>query len=201
MLDALTDYIATLSPGWFYLALFASAYVENIFPPIPADTVTVFAAYVVGRSRERALGVFFATTAGSLAGFMTYYALGRLIHPDYFLRKDFKFLPAAQFRKAGVWFERHGLWVVLFNRFFSGIRAVVSLVSGLYRLPWLRVLAAAGIGCSVWNGLLIWAGYALGVNWKAVEAIFARYNRVVVVFAVLLAGAWLLRRRLTRPRA
>lgn len=201
MLDALTDYIAALSPGWFYLALFISAYVENIFPPIPADTVTVFAAYVVGRSRERALGVFLATTGGSLAGFMTYYVLGRLIDRDYFIRKNFKFLPAAHFSKAGTWFERHGLWVVLFNRFFSGIRAVVSLVSGLYRLPWLRVMVAAGLGCSVWNGLLIWAGYALGANWKAVEPLFARYNRVVIILAVLLAAAWLLHRRLLRPRA
>lgn len=201
MLDALTDYIAALSPEWLYLALFLSAYIENIFPPIPADTVTVFAAYLVGRSRQGAVEVFLATTAGSLAGFMTYYALGRLIHPDYFIRKNFRFLPAAQFRKAGVWFERYGLWVVLFNRFFSGIRAAVSLISGLYRLPWLRVLAAAGLGCSVWNGLLIWAGYALGANWRAVERLFARYNRVVLILAVSLAVAWLLRRRLLRPRA
>lgn len=201
MLDVLTDYITTLRPGWFYLALFASAYIENIFPPIPADTVTVFAAYLVGRSQQGAVEVFFATTAGSLAGFMTYYALGRLIHPDYFIRKNFRFLPAAQFRKAGVWFERYGLWVVLFNRFFSGIRAAVSLVSGLYRLPWPRVLAAAGLGCSVWNGLLIWAGYALGANWKAVEPLLARYNKVVLILAAVLAAAWLLLRRLRRSRA
>jgi membrane protein DedA with SNARE-associated domain len=201
MLDSITDYIITLSPGWFYFALFISAYIENIFPPLPGDTVTVFGAYLVGKSQERVAEVFLSTTAGSLAGFMTYYALGRWIHPEFFIRRNFKFLPAEQFQKAGKWFERYGLWVVLLNRFFSGIRSVISLVSGLYRLPWLAVLVIAGIGCSFWNGMLIWAGYELGTNWRRVEGIFGKYNRVLLIVAVSLVAVWLVRRKLHKPRA
>ena len=41
MLDAITEYFASLSAGWFYVALFLSAYIENVVPPVPGDTVTV----------------------------------------------------------------------------------------------------------------------------------------------------------------
>jgi membrane protein DedA with SNARE-associated domain len=196
MLDSVTNYIITLSPGWFYFVLFLSAYVENVAPPVPGDTVTVFAAYIVGRSHERFAGVFLSTTAGSIAGFMTIYALGRCLRPEYFIRRDFRFLPAAYFEKAGEWFERYGLWVVLVNRFLSGIRSVISMVCGLYRLPWLRVLTISGVGCAVWNGLLIWAGYELGANWRLVETVFSEYNKILLLLAVLLAAAWLVRKKL-----
>jgi len=200
MLDAMTDYFVTLSPAWLYLALFSSAYLENIIPLLPGDTVTVFAAYLVGRSQERFAGVLISTTAGSLAGFMTLYALGRLIHRDYFIRRDFRFLPAAQFIKAGKWFERYGLWMILVNRFFSGVRAVISLLAGLYRLPWPRVLLLAGIGCAAWNGLLLYAGFTLGANWKRVGTILAQYNRILLVVAATLLLAWLGRRIYRRER-
>jgi membrane protein DedA with SNARE-associated domain len=165
MLDSITNYFMSLSAGWFYLALFVSAYVENIFPPVPGDTVTVFAAYMAGRSQERFFGIFLASTLGSVAGFMTYYWIGRQVDPDYFIRRNFRFLPASRFESAGRWFRRYGHWVILLNRFLSGVGSVISIVTGLYRIPWLRVLILCSAGCSLWNLLLIWAGYLLGSNW------------------------------------
>ncbi len=200
MLDNITAYFTSLSPTWFYVALFLSAFIENIFPPVPGDTVTVFAAYIVGRSQQRFAGVFIATTMGSVAGFMTYYGIGRLVHPEYFIRKNFRFLPAASFENAGKWFRRYGNWVILLNRFLSGIRSVISIVCGLYRLPWLTVLILCLIGCSIWNLLLIWAGYVLGSNWKMIDRIFTQYNRILLFVLVLGGIAVIVRRRVLASR-
>ena len=200
MLEAITAYIATLSPGWFYFALLLSSFVENVVPPIPGDTVTVFAAYVVGRSQQRFLGVFLATTLGSTAGFMALYTVGRLVPRDYFIRRDFRFLPASSFAGAERWFQRYGYWIVLANRFLSGIRSVISVVCGLYRLPWQRVLVLCCVGCAIWNLLLIWAGYLLGANWILVEKIMSRYSRAVFIFAVLAVGLWLFGKRRRQAR-
>jgi len=200
MLESLTSYVASLSPAWFYAALALSAFVENVIPPIPGDTVTVFAAYVVGRTQQGFLGVFVSTTLGSVAGFMTLYALGRRIPKDYFVRRDFRLLPASSFLAAERWFQRHGYWMVLANRFLSGIRSVISIVCGLYRLPWPRVLGLSLLGCAAWNLLMIYAGYLLGTNWMAIERILGDYSRLMLVLAVLLVGVWALRkRRRVRP--
>jgi membrane protein DedA with SNARE-associated domain len=195
MLDSITNYIASLSPGWLYFALFLSSYIENIFPPVPGDTVTVFGAYVVGRTREHFLGVFISTTLGSIAGFMTIYALGKLIRPDYFITKNFRFFPAKTFLKAGSWFARYGYWVILANRFLSGIRFMISVVAGVYRLPWLKVMILAGISCALWNLILIWVGYLLGANWPAIQKLLEQYSRVLITVVILTGAIWLLRRR------
>jgi membrane protein DedA with SNARE-associated domain len=195
MLDSITNYFTSLSPGWFYLALFVSAYVENIFPPVPGDTVTVFAAYLAGRSKERFFGVFLATTLGSVAGFMTYYWVGLKVDPDFFARKNFRFLPASQFESAGRWFRRYGHWVILLNRFLSGVRSVISIVTGLYRVPWLRVLILCSAGCGIWNLLLIWAGYLLGANWKMIEALLSQYSRILLIVGGTIVLVFLLRKK------
>ena len=201
MLESLTSYVASLSPAWFYAALALSAFVENVIPPIPGDTVTVFAAYVVGRTQQGFLGVFVSTTLGSAAGFMTLYALGRRIPKDYFVRRDFRLLPASSFLAAERWFQRHGYWMVLANRFLSGIRSVISIVCGLYRLPWPRVLGLSLLGCAAWNLLMIYAGYLLGANWMLIERILGEYSRLMFVLAVLLVGAWAFRKRRRMQRS
>jgi membrane protein DedA with SNARE-associated domain len=195
MLESITSYVASLSPAWFYTALALSAFIENVIPPIPGDTVTVFAAYVVGRTKQGFLGVFISTTAGSTAGFMTLYALGRWIPKDYFVRRNFRLLPASGILSAERWVQRHGYWIVLSNRFLSGFRSVVSIVCGLYRLPWPRVLGLSLLACASWNLLLIYAGYQLGTNWMAIERILGDYSRLILVLAVLLVGAWALMKR------
>jgi membrane protein DedA with SNARE-associated domain len=200
MIESITQYFVSLDPVWFYAALFLSSYMENLFPPAPGDTITVFGAYIAGRSHHSLAGVLIATSLGGTAGFMTYYWLGRFIHPDYFERKNFRLFPPAGLRKARFWFQRYGYWLVVTNRFFSAIRGVISLVCGMYRLSWVRVLACSAIGCLIWNSMLIWAGYALGSNWQAVEVIFRQYNKVLAGVAAALLGAWLLR-RLSRRRA
>jgi membrane protein DedA with SNARE-associated domain len=196
MIESVTSYLAGLDPSWLYLALFVFSYIENVFPPVPGDTVTIFAGYLLGRSDHNPVGVVIATTLGSSAGFMTYYALGRLIHPEFFARKNFRFLPASKIELAGAWFQRYGYWIVLLNRLFSGVRSVISIVTGMYRLSWLRVFVLSGIGCLVWNAVLIWGGYMLGVNWMMINRVLAQYNKVLIILAVLLGGFWLVRRKI-----
>ena len=197
-LENLIQEAAALSPVWLYGALFLSSYVENVFPPIPGDTVTVFGAYLVGRTGLHFLGVFVSTTLGSLAGFMTLYALGRRVDADFFVRKNYRYFPASTYLKARAWFERHGLWLVVLNRFLSGIRSSISIVAGVYRLPVLRVAVLALASCAAWNGLLIYAGYLLGANWRAVEHVLREYSRALLVVAVLAVLSWIVWKRRRR---
>jgi membrane protein DedA with SNARE-associated domain len=195
MISSLVDYVASLPPALFYGFLFVSAYVENVFPPVPGDTVTIFGAYLAGRSHGSFAGVFASTTLGSLGGFLTYYMLGRLIPKDYFVRKNFRFLPASSFETASSFFAKYGYWVILFNRFMSGVRSAISIVCGLLRLPWLKVTVLAAIGGALWNGILIYAGYLAGSNWEVVDRLIQDYSRVMLAVLVIFATVWFVRRR------
>ena len=69
-LDRFFNLFDTLPNSLLYLLLGLSAFVENIFPPIPGATITAFGVFLVGALKLDFMGVYLSTTLGSLAGFM-----------------------------------------------------------------------------------------------------------------------------------
>ncbi len=199
-MDKFLDSLVQLSPLSLYLILFLSAYVENVLPPIPGDTVTIFGAYLVGIGRLDFALVLGSTTVGSLLGFMTLYAVGYRFGREFFERKNYRLFPREKIIQTEAWFRKYGSLVILGNRFLSGVRSVISISSGIARMPWLRVGVCALVSSAVWNALLIGIGYMLGVNWHTVNHLIGKYNLYAGILIGILLLAWLLRRRLGRTR-
>ncbi len=172
MEQILSDIIEFLLPQndlFLYAFLFISAIVENLFPPIPGDTITGLGAFLVGAGRLNYWLVYAATTLGSLLGFMTLFLLGRLLEREFFMKKNYSFLSARTIVSTEEWFRRHGYAVILINRFIPGIRSAVSLVSGISLLSPHRVALFAAISAAVWNLIWIQVGFTLGNNWELVK--------------------------------
>jgi membrane protein DedA with SNARE-associated domain len=184
-----------------YFLLFISAYVENVFPPIPGDTVTVIGAYLAATGRLGVWGVYLSTMLGSSAGFFTMYLIGS-IYGRAFLKTRLRarIFSEAQIQKVEVWFARWGYWVLAANRFLAGTRSVVPFFSGTFHLNWLAVLLLSMLSATVWNGLLIYGGFLVGVNWSLINDIISRYNMVIIILTALLAG-YLIIRFLKKRRA
>ncbi|MBW2348340.1 MAG: DedA family protein [Deltaproteobacteria bacterium] len=204
ILDRFLDLLNGLPDLLLYLSLGVSAFVENVFPPIPGDTITAFGAFLVGTGRLGLAGVFAVTTAGSLLGFMTLFGLGKALGRRFFLDKDYRFFKAEDILKAEAWFRKYGYLLVLLNRFFPGVRSVISVAGGISRLRAWKVGLLALASCGVWNLLWISLGYSLGSNWDVVRgrlgAILARYNAVVLSAGAAVA-LFLLIRALRRRRS
>ncbi len=177
-----------------------SAFVENIFPPIPGDTVTAIGAFLVGTGRLNFLGVYAATTAGSLGGFMALFGIGRILGRRFFIEKDYRLFRAEKLRRAEEWFRRYGYLLVALNRFLPGARSGISLAGGISRLNTGHVACLALISCAIWNLAWMMLGYSLGSNWESVEstlqAVMTRYNTAVGILLLLAAVAALLINRL-----
>jgi membrane protein DedA with SNARE-associated domain len=196
MEQMLNDIIAFLLPRndfFLYGFLFASAVIENLFPPIPGDTITAFGAFLVGTGRLGYLPVYLATTTGSVCGFMVLVLVGHLLEREFFMKKNYRFFSAESIVSAEQWFARYGYFVVLANRFLPGIRSVISLVSGISRLRLWYVLLLATVSASIWNLIWIQVGFLLGNNWDTVKeqagTILRRYNIAAgIVMTVIIAG-------------
>lgn len=187
--ETFLNYLHSLPDALIYFLLGLSAYVENIFPPIPGDTITAFGAFLVGTGRLDFFGVYICTTLGSLLGFMTLFWLGLYLGRRFFIEKDYRFLKGKDIIKAEEWYRKHGYLLVAFNRFFPGIRSVISLAGGISRLKVMGVALLALLSCAVWNLIWILLGYVLGTNWEVFEArasaILTRYNIIVLFFVAL----------------
>ena len=190
-LDPFLDFLNSLPDVLVYVVLGASAFVENVFPPIPGDTITAFGAFLVGTQRLSFAGVYIATLAGSLGGFMFLFWVGRLLGRRFFMERDYRFFKAHDIRRAEKWFKKYGYLLVLLNRFFPGIRSVISITCGISGLKVLRVSALALISAAIWNLMWMMLGYAIGNNWDVVRQkmadIMFHYNIGVMAVVGILA--------------
>ena len=178
-------FLDTLPNALIYFLLGASAFVENVFPPIPGDTITAFGAFLVGTERLDFFGVYLSTVVGSLIGFMFLFWVGGLLGRRFFLERDYWFFKAQDIIKAEAWFKKYGYLLILLNRFFPGVRSVISIAGGISGLKTKRVILLALISCSIWNLIWIFFGYMLGSNWDMARdqmaRIMSRYNLAVVI--------------------
>lgn len=198
------QFLDKLPDALIYFLLGASAFVENVFPPIPGDTITAFGAFLVGTERLDFFGVYLSTVVGSLIGFMFLFWVGGLLGRRFFLERDYWFFKAQDIIKAEAWFKKHGYLLILLNRFFPGVRSVISIAGGISRLKTKTVILLALISCSVWNLIWIFFGYMLGSNWDVARdqmaRIMGRYNLAVVILFVVVVLFFVVRKIVRKHR-
>lgn len=186
--------------GLAYGFLFLSAFVENVFPPVPGDTVTLAGAYFVGVGALSFTGVLISTTAGSLAGFMTLFAIAYRMGWRFFAERDIPWLKATYMDRVDRWFIRFGYGIIFANRFLPGVRSVISISAGLSKLRIVPVMLLAALSAALWNSMFIYLGAVVGRSKEEILAFLTLYNRTffillgVVVLAVLIT-VWVRRRR------
>jgi len=115
-LDSFLNLLNSLPNTLLYLLLGLSAFVENVFPPIPGDTITAFGAFLVATERLSFFGVYLSTTLGSLFGFMFLFWIGSLLGRRFFIEKDYRFFRAKDIIRAEEWFRKYGYFLILLNR-------------------------------------------------------------------------------------
>jgi membrane protein DedA with SNARE-associated domain len=179
------------SPLWAYLFLFISAFIENIFPPIPGDTFTVVGAYLVGRGSLNFWGVYVCTSLGSVTGFMTIYGLAYWVERKIIEKYQPRWISRTRIDQVENWFRKYGYGVILFNRFLSGVRSVISLVAGLSKMQPIKVFILCLISCAIWNGLMIYLGSIVGENWSKITEFLKIYNRTVLAVVILTVIFWI----------
>lgn len=185
--------IQSLDPVWVYVVVFAVAYIENIFPPSPSDTVIVVAGSLVGLGRVGFAETLFIATLGSTLGFITMYKVGDWFGVKILEQGKIKFIPIDSVKKVEAWFQKYGYWIIVANRFLSGTRAVVSFFAGMSELNLLRTTALCFISALAWNAVLMAGGFTLGKNWKRLGFYLATYSKIVTALLVVAAVVWLVK--------
>ena len=200
MLDRLLDALASLPLVPTYLVLMALSALENVFPPVPADTAVALGAFLARRGEISVVplaALCWLANLGSAAGT---YVLGRR-HGRAFFRDGWgrKLMPPEVLAALEEAYARWGTAGIFLSRFLPGLRAAVPPFAGVAGLSPVRALLPAAVASALWYAFLAFAGYELAENWDAVKALVADTNLVLGAAALILAvvaGAWLWRRLL-----
>src|SRR3546814_3067350 len=159
------------SPDLVGIALLMLA--ENLFPPVPSELIMPLAGFVAARGDLDFAPVVLAGTAGSLAGAVFCYYVGRWVGCERLKR----------------WAERHGRWMtvspdeidtatelfrrhagkaVLFGRLVPAVRTVISVPAGVAGMALPPFLAYSAVGTALLLALLALAGYLAEEQYRTV---------------------------------
>jgi len=192
------DWLAGLPAPLLYGAIAIAAFAENVFPPLPADTVVALGAFVAARSAGSAIGVWTATMLGNLIGAMSMFALGRRLGIGWFTTRYPKVFPVEATTRLAKRFRDRGLPVLVVSRFLPGVRAVVPPVAGAMGLQPVPAALAMSLASGAWYGMVCWLAFTAGANAdQLLERIAAqqRLAAIVALGAVAIAAIVLIARR------
>ena len=183
------------------LAVFLLILVENLFPPIPSEVILPFGGVMTVCTDMTPVGVILFSTAGSLAGAVILYSVGRFL-PDEVFRKLLcgQIGHLLHFRLEDVdlakgWFRERGRSAVFLCRLIPIVRSLISIPAGIARMPFVPFLVFTAAGSLLWNTVLVYAGRIAGDSWEKVSAAFGVYSDlflmiagISIAFAVLFRG-------------
>ena len=198
MVTDLVHFLESLPPGPLYGLIAALAAVENVFPPVPADTAVALGAFLAGRGIMDPWVVFGLTWAANVGSGAVVYALarrhGRALFQGALGRR---LLSDATITHIEEQYRRHGTWGIFLSRLLPVWRGLVMPFAGIARVPPWRALVPLAVASGLYYGALTFVVTTLGTNLEDVLRVLGRVNAVLAVIAVALLCAvaiWMLRR-------
>jgi membrane protein DedA with SNARE-associated domain len=196
--ESLAAWVSEVVRSFGYAGVAFLMLAENLFPPIPSEVILPLTGFLIGQGDLAFVPALVVATAGSLAGALVLYALGRWSGRELILRYGGVLrIKEADLVRADEWFDRYGGAVVLFGRMVPGVRSLVSIPAGLSEMPLGRFVLLSALGSCMWNALLMGVGRLLGENWSQVASVVGSVSNIVVALlaaAAVVLGIWWWRR-------
>ncbi|UCF70631.1 MAG: DedA family protein [candidate division WOR-3 bacterium] len=200
------DWISRQSIIVIYSFLFVNAMFESLCPPYPSDAFVLVFSFLAGRGYCNPYLVYVLTVAGSLAGIMLVYHIGKshgnrllAILSHSFLGR---LLPVRLIERAKRKFHQRGDIIVLLNRFLPGMRAPIVFAAGIVGIKQHKVFYYSLISALLWNAFLIVAGFYVGATWDQASKFLRNYTVVaalsLIAILLVLTVVYFRRRSLRR---
>ncbi|MFC6171345.1 DedA family protein [Loigolactobacillus jiayinensis] len=187
-----------------YLGVFLLITLENVFPPIPSEIVLTFSGFMTLHSAMSLTGVIVVATAGSVAGAIILYAVGRLLSVERLQRLiDGKVGRLLHFKRSDLtkterWFTKRGKSTLFFCRFIPIVRSLISIPAGTTKMPFLQFLFLTAAGTAIWNVVLVTLGQHAGKAWTQVAGYidtFAHITLIILIILVVVGAAVFVKKR------
>lgn len=200
MLEFLAHYIIKLIETTSYAGIFVLMTAESALIPIPSEITMPFSGFLASKGNLSLAAVIIVGTIANLVGSYIAYLLGYFIEETIILKAIKKYgrfilISEEEYQKANKWFEKYGDKIIFISRLLPGIRTVISLPAGVFRMDIKKFTLYTLLGCLIWSAFLAYVGYALGENWMALEGYFRKFEIVIGVVLIIAIG-WYLNKHL-----
>ncbi|OGI61226.1 hypothetical protein A2814_00455 [Candidatus Nomurabacteria bacterium RIFCSPHIGHO2_01_FULL_38_19] len=178
--------ITYLITTYGYVGIFIIVFLESgIFFALPGDsllfTAGLFASAFGMNIVFLVALIFVATFLGGLTGYEIGVYLTKL-EQFKFLKKILK---KEHIDKAHKFFERHGLFAIIFSRFVPIVRTFVPIVAGIARMHYLTFVKYSIISSFLWSFIVTLLGYFLGQAFPVIKNYLSLITILVVLVSLL----------------
>lgn len=198
MFEHLFTSLSSYDPLLIYGVILLIPFIENLFPPSPSDLIVVLAGSLIANGTINYFLALVLSSVGSEVGFMLLYYFGLQTDKKIIHTGKLKFISQEAVAKADDWFAKYGYAIILFNRFLSGIRAVISFFAGLAELNIKRTFILSTVSAVAWNVVLLGLGILFGHNLPLVDRFLANYSYGIIAAATIIAVYFLVKYLLKR---
>jgi membrane protein DedA with SNARE-associated domain len=199
-MEGLLAWLSSLPLVSFYAALALIAAVENVFPPVPADTMAAFGSFVTGRGHGSPVVAFLAVWTGNMLGAAFTYGLGRRFGASRVEHYAKGRAGTRAKRRLESLYGRFGMAALFVSRFLPGVRALVPPFAGALGIPPVRAMAIIGIASGIWYGVIAAVSFRVGESWEDVLAALSGRGMLAGAVAVVLMMAMAVYWWARRPR-
>jgi membrane protein DedA with SNARE-associated domain len=173
-----------LPPGPAYALIFALVAIEYLGIPAPGETSLILGALLAAATHHLAIQwVILVAAVAAFIGSNIGFAIGYFGGSRVLLRLTrWLHIKDERLKVARYLFNHYGVWVILLGRFVTILRAYISLLAGVTRMPYLRFEIASVVGALLWAGL--W-----GIVYYEAGAVVLRYGGATRIVLAVIAVA------------
>jgi membrane protein DedA with SNARE-associated domain len=190
-----------------YAALILFGFLEAACIPISSEITFGFAGVLAYQGHLNLALIIIIGSLAELGGSYASYAVGRVGgRPLVHRLGRYVLVTESDVARAERFLEGRGAWAIPVGRMLPFVRAFISIVAGLVRVPAGRFGVLSLIGTVIYAAALSSAGYALGSTWNSVShglAVvgYVLFALVVIAVAGFVAYRWRAFRREAQLRA
>ena len=199
MVEQVLAKLAHLPLFLIYIIIGAGAAIENVIPPIPADTFVLLGSFMAARVYGNLWVVFLVTWLCNIASVAVVYFVADKYGPRFFEHRFGHFLiNQNQMQQIGRFYDRYGVPAIFVSRFLPTLRAIVPVFAGVTHVRFLRMFAPVAVASGLWYAFVVYIGGRAGANWQALVHFFDDFSGVLGIVAavvIILLAVWWWRSR------
>jgi membrane protein DedA with SNARE-associated domain len=190
---------------WGYAALILFGFLEAACIPISSEITFGFAGVLAYQGHLNLALVIIVGSLAELGGSYASYAVGRIGgRPLVHKLGRYVLVTESDVGRAERFLEGRGAWAVPVGRMLPFVRAFISIVGGLVRIPAGRFGVLSLTGTVIYATALSLAGYGLGSTWQRVShgltiVGYVLFALVVIAIVGFVAYRWRQYRREGQP--
>ncbi len=171
--------------------------------PISVDVLVVLCAFLAAAVvPEYTWHLFFSILFGCYLSAWCSYGVGRFLGAKLSRYAFFsKFFPKERIVKIRGFYEKYGLWTLVFGRFIPfGVRNCIFMTTGMSRVSFPKFMLMDAVACSIWCSTAFYVCYLLGNNYQVLWQYLKTFNLLIfAAFSVtLIAFIWYKKREKAR---